>query len=330
MEPSTAAYSLASAGFWRCYWITLRPYLCFLSGAAGVTGLVLHAQVSWLRAAVTFAALFGTYGLGQALTDVFQTDTDAISAPYRPLVRGEISRGQVLGISLAGLGLCTVVVMVCNPYNVIPCALGVAGLASYTTFKRRWWAGPAWNAWVMALLPVIGFLCGGIDPASVTPLWLPAAAAASTFFCYIPFVLLGYFKDISADRATGYDTLVVRFGWRAGVVVSGVCAAAAVLVSWHLVVGAGLARDEGLGLHVMICLLLWFTGVIFMGGAHLGMLLTRREDEAHAPIAHSVRGFVLLRLVEIVAFKPELLLVGLGYYLAFELSLAWRPARSQI
>jgi hypothetical protein len=34
-------------------------------------------------------------------------------------------------------------------------------LASYSFFKRRWWAGPAWNAWVVALLPAIGLLCGG-------------------------------------------------------------------------------------------------------------------------------------------------------------------------
>ena len=43
---------------------------------------------------------------------------------------------------------------------------------------------------------------------------------ASVFCSYAVFVLLGYLKDVEADRATGYVTLPVRFGRRATVVVS--------------------------------------------------------------------------------------------------------------
>ena len=35
---------------------------------------------------------------------------------------------------------------------------------------------------------------------------------AATFFGYANFVLAGYFKDIEADRATGYRTFPVVFG----------------------------------------------------------------------------------------------------------------------
>ena len=86
--------------------VTLRPYLFFVSGASGLVGLALAGEVPAAVLAPAFLAFFLSYGLGQALTDVFQTDTDALSSPYRPLVRGEIAGGPVLAVSLSGLALC--------------------------------------------------------------------------------------------------------------------------------------------------------------------------------------------------------------------------------
>ena len=83
---TTVATPLAPV-FWRHYWTTLRPYLFFVSGISGLVGMALFPDLSGPRLALGFAALFISYGLGQAVTDVFQTDTDSISAPYRPLVR---------------------------------------------------------------------------------------------------------------------------------------------------------------------------------------------------------------------------------------------------
>ena len=99
--------------FWRGYWITLRPYLFFVSGAAGMVGLGLAQLPTWIRLAGTAAFLL-TYGLGQALTDTTQTDTDAISSPYRPLVRGEIDVKDVRAVSLTGLAACGVFFGVLN------------------------------------------------------------------------------------------------------------------------------------------------------------------------------------------------------------------------
>ena len=55
------------------------------------------------RGSLALAVFCFSYGFGQALTDCFQRDTDRLSAPYRPLVRGRISVAQVLLVSLAGL-----------------------------------------------------------------------------------------------------------------------------------------------------------------------------------------------------------------------------------
>ena len=83
IEVGTAPCS--SLRFWRGFGVTLRPYLMFLSLAAGAVGLALTdlGAIGFLYA----LAFLVTYGLGQAVTDAFQIDTDALSAPYRPLVR---------------------------------------------------------------------------------------------------------------------------------------------------------------------------------------------------------------------------------------------------
>jgi len=153
---SKGQYSISTVQFWKAYWITLRPYLFFISGAAGFFGIATNLQIPSYKMVLGFFAFFLTYGLGQALTDVFQTDTDSISSPYRPLVRGIISKKQVLGVSLTGLLICGSIFMFFNPWTVIPAVLGILGLILYTPFKRRWWGGPFWNSWIVATLPIIG------------------------------------------------------------------------------------------------------------------------------------------------------------------------------
>ena len=47
---------------------------------------------------------------------------------------------------------------------------------------------------------------------AASALLLAGAALLAVFFGYANFVLAGYFKDVDADRATGYHTLPVVFG----------------------------------------------------------------------------------------------------------------------
>ena len=145
---------VGSARFWRAFATTLRPYLMIISGSAGMVGLALAGDLEWPVFVGSSMVFFLTYGLGQSVTDVFQTDTDALSAPERPLVRRVVRRQDVLGVALAGLALCAVWFAALNPWTLVVSALCVFGLVSYTPMKRRWWAGPAWNGWIVALLPL--------------------------------------------------------------------------------------------------------------------------------------------------------------------------------
>jgi 4-hydroxybenzoate polyprenyltransferase len=297
--------------------VTLRPWLMFVSGSAGAVGLAL-ADVPPRSAAVAFAALFVSYGFGQALTDVSQTDTDALSAPERPLVRGEIAPAAVLAGSLAGLGLCALLLAALSPWTLAPSLAAAGFVATYTPMKRRWWAGPPWNSAAVALLPAAGALAGGAVPRDVLG-GSALLAMTSVFATYAVFVVLGYLKDVEADRATGYDTLPVRFGRRPAIVASAaVCAvglvASALLVPHTPTPGA----------------LLWLTGAGLLVGAHVVAWNVHADADAWRAVAPSVTGFVALHLGEAALFQPRWTAAAVVLLLGSIAALRFRPSRRQV
>lgn len=327
MERSRYA-SILSIAFWRAYWSTMRPYLIFVSGAAALVGMAFIENPILLRVIIAFVPLFFSYGLGQALTDCFQMDTDAYSAPYRPLIEGIISRGQVMTISLSGLALSVLILTAINPVILIFGILAVVGLLSYTSFKRTWWGGPFWNSWIVALLPLMGRLVGreslhqkiiGInDPQSLAFLLVVLAV----FFSYANFVMMGYFKDISADRKTGYRTFPVVFGWKAAAVYSdGLAIGAAFMTGWTLYV---IGNSSVVGIAVF---------VIGLGAALYAQVkihTVRDESKAYGPITNVVRAFILYSTAVVVTIKKEWLFFLVLFYLLFEFALRKRPEETQV
>lgn len=313
--------SVATPAFWRGYLHTARPYLLAVSGAAGLVGVAARGASGvgpWLVA----GALFLTYGFGQALTDVFQTDTDALSAPDRPLVRGEIARRDVLAVSIVGLAGCSIAVGAVNPWALGPAVVAVALLASYSAAKRRWWAGPPWNSAAVAMLPLIGWMSGGgtladaLGTARVR--WLMAAVALT----YGVFVLVGYLKDVEADAATGYRTFAVRFGRRAAVGFSALWAAGGVAclwpgVPWDLSESPLGAAWAAIG------------AVALLGGHGVAWAVTRDAD-AHPAVELSVLAFVTLHLGVAAAFMPSLGTWVGALVLLTLLGLRLRPTRTQV
>jgi 4-hydroxybenzoate polyprenyltransferase len=205
--------SATGTAFLKAYVVTMRPYLMFVSGITGIAALSIVPAIETGRVLSVALASFLSYGFGQALTDCFQTDTDSLSAPCRPLIQGIVTTKQVLTLSIAGLLGCVLIFSFYCPINLLLGLAGGIGLATYTPFKRLWWAGPFYNAWIVGVLFVIAFLAGGGDAATILSRKFMFAAAV-VFFGYTNFVLSGYFKDIEADRFTGYNTFPVRFGRR--------------------------------------------------------------------------------------------------------------------
>ena len=299
----------------------------FVSGITGAAGMSFIESISPGRALLLFLASFLSYGFGQALTDCFQTDTDSLSSPYRPLVRGLITTKQLASVSISGLFLCVFVFSISNPVNLLLGMLGATGLATYTAFKRRWWSGPFYNAWIVVVL----FLMANnaiLHSFSLERDYAFFAAIAAVLFGYANFVLGGYFKDIEADRATGYNTMPVVWGRRMSALVSDVLA----VIASGATVGALAGMVGGdIGIlplaTIMLCLGGGVTASIM---AQIRLHGVTRDAGAHAAIVPLVHAYVLLLSAIVCAQKPAWAIPLAIHYVLFVAIMRSRPEQSQI
>ena len=316
-----------STEFAKDYLITMRPYLLFVSGVTGICGISFIDGLSISKSILIFLASFLSYGFGQALTDVFQTDTDSISSPYRPLTQGIISKAQVLLISIIGLILCVSVFSIYNPINLLLGILSGLGLATYTYFKKRFWAGPFYNAWIVAVLFLMAFLCGS-DGASIFSNSKLLLGLSAIFWGYANFVLVGYFKDIEADRQTGYNTLPVVFGRRLSSVVSNVFGLTST-ISTILVFTYSLSLEELLHNNIYALLIL-VAGIIAMILCQILVHFIKNDDASSKAINLSVHAYILLLAAIVVLNKIEWLIPIIAFYILFNLTIVLRPSKNQI
>lgn len=318
--------SIFSIGFLRLYIITMRPYLLFISGITGLAGMSFAAEISNIEAVVLFLAFFLSYGFGQALTDCFQTDTDSISSPYRPLVKGLINRNDVLIVSLAGLVICSIVFIYFSLINLLFTILAVIGLATYTYFKRKWWSGPFYNAWIVAVLFFIGYN-SGLKNNSIYISNSIAAAMLAVFFGYANFVLTGYFKDVNADRQTGYNTLLVKFGFRISSIVSHLLALLFILSAGAFIYFS--VNFQSLK-ELIFAALFFIAGLITTILAQKKLSKVKDETAAYKAISLVVHSYILILSAITVLNKPTWLLLLIVFYLGFQLAMKSRPVQNQI
>jgi len=323
-DADTMPYRMWSRQFLSAYITTMRPYLLFVSGITGIVGLSFIPELTETKALLVFAASFLSYGFGQALTDCFQVDTDSFSAPYRPLTRGAVSKRQVLSVSLLGLGCCTVVFTMYNSLNLILGFVAGIGLATYTPFKRTWWGGPFYNAWIVVVLCVMAFMTGTERLSSVfaAPFVL---ALVTVFFGYANFVLTGYFKDIDADRKTGYRTLPVVFGRKLSAVVSDAFMLTQV-TALILLMNGYFSSTIG----SIVGAIFAVSGVAAVLLAQVRLHKVTADDTAHSAITPVVHGYVLILSSIVCHSKPEWSLYLIVFYAGFVLVMRTRPARNQI
>jgi geranylgeranylglycerol-phosphate geranylgeranyltransferase len=299
----------------------------FVSGITGLVGMSFNTHISSTAFVLRFAASFLSYGFGQALTDCFQIDTDSLSSPYRPLTRGVISRMQTFLVSTIGLTFCIAIFASGNLTNLLIGAAAGSGLATYTYFKRRWWGGPFYNAWIVAGLCSMAFLSGGESLYSLGSSSI-VLVLLCVLFAYANFVLSGYFKDIRADRATGYNTLPVVSGMEISSRVSDFFAVAAVFFAFLCVSGATAAGHSGAGAFAGWLVFVAAAGVSLFAQVQLHRVTT--DNEAHRAIVPVVHAYILLLSSIIISQKPEWGGFLCLFYAAFISVLKIRPATNQI
>ena len=321
------AYKTFSIGFLRAYVITMRPYLLFVSGITGIAGMSFIPELSLSKTILIFTVSFLSYGFGQALTDCFQTDTDSISSPYRPLTQGLISKTQVLTLSTLGLIFCISIFSIYNPVNLALGIISGLGLATYTYFKKKFWAGPFYNAWIVTLLFIMAYLCGG---NTVTLLSNPKIVYSlfTVFFGYANFVLVGYFKDIDADSKTGYYTLPVVFGRRTAAIISNLFGILTILMTTLLFQYQGFPKEfstENLFIYFFL-----LAGILTMIFCQILVHFIKKDTESSLAISLSVHSYILLLASIAVLNKSVWMIPMIIFYVLFNLSMYLRPSKSQI
>mgnify|MGYP003492499106 FL=1 len=320
-------HKTASFAFAKAYFITMRPYLLFVSGVTGICGMSYIDELSLSKSILIFLASFLSYGFGQALTDCFQTDTDSISSPYRPLTQGRISKTQVLIVSITGLVLCISVFTFYNPMNLLLGILSGVGLATYTYFKRKFWSGPFYNAWIVGVLFLMAFLSGS-DLSMITENHKLVYGLSAVFWGYANFVLVGYFKDVEADRATGYNTFLVVFGRRLSSIASNIFGVLTILSV--IFVFSYSNSFERLLEQSLIQIIILALGILIMFLCQVLVHFIKQDDESSNAISLSVHAYILLLTSIIVLNKNEWIIPMIIFYVLFNLTMIFRPAKNQI
>ena len=320
-------HKTASFAFAKAYFITMRPYLLFVSGVTGICGMSYIDELSLSKSILIFLASFLSYGFGQALTDCFQTDTDSISSPYRPLTQGRISKTQVLIVSITGLVLCISVFTFYNPMNLLLGILSGVGLATYTYFKRKFWSGPFYNAWIVGVLFLMAFLSGS-NLSMITENHKLVYGLSAVFWGYANFVLVGYFKDVEADRATGYNTFLVVFGRRLSSIASNIFGVLTILSV--IFVFSYSNSFERLLEQSSIQIIILALGILIMFFCQVLVYFIKQDDESSNAISLSVHAYILLLTSIIVLNKNEWIIPMIIFYVLFNLTMIFRPAKNQI
>ena len=320
-------HKTASFAFAKAYFITMRPYLLFVSGVTGICGMSYIDELSLSKSILIFLASFLSYGFGQALTDCFQTDTDSISSPYRPLTQGRISKTQVLIVSITGLVLCISVFTFYNSVNLLLGILSGVGLATYTYFKRKFWSGPFYNAWIVGVLFLMAFL-SGLDLSMITENHKLVYGLSAVFWGYANFVLVGYFKDVEADRATGYNTFLVVFGRRLSSIASNIFGVLTILSV--IFVFSYSNSFERLLEQSSIQIIILALGILIMFFCQVLVHFIKQDDESSNAISLSVHAYILLLTSIIVLNKNEWIIPMIIFYVLFNLTMIFRPAKNQI
>ena len=326
LQSSLNKYKIFSLRFIIAYLITMRPYLMFVSGITGIVGMSFSDNLAFISGLIIFQVTFLSYGFGQALTDCFQIDTDSISSPYRPLTQGYVSRKHFLVLSCVGLIYCVAILSVYNSINLFLGIIAGLGLATYTIFKRKWWAGPFYNSWIVSVLFLMSLFASTTISFYEINLTIGLTLVA-VFFGYSNFVLVGYYKDIEADEQTGYNTLPVVFGRKTSAMISNVFASFAVFATIKLFFITA-AQTEFIQLIPAAAFLI--TAVISTLYTQWQLRQVMYDEEAYKAVSPSVHSYLLTLSSITTMNKPSWSIFALLFYMAFIAVMKLRPTKTQI
>ena len=288
----------------------LRPHYMPLSLGTGLVGAVVGADDP-AAASLTIglaSCLFG-YGLGQIMNDYVDRKADAINAPDRPLVSGEVNANAALAASVAAsLALLVAALVVSPPLALWMLAAG-PGHALYTLTKG---------------IPVLGNLTNGVNVATLVLVGAAAAAPERSALDVPPevwvnaglmalvltgFGMVTYFKDVPGDTAVGYRTFVVAMGPQRARLVPPLLPLAAVV----LAAASGAADPATLGVQGSAGPAFWVLLALAAAAFGIGskLLVASPEANAFSSLGWYTRGVVVYAFALGAAHEPLAFALGL-------------------
>jgi 4-hydroxybenzoate polyprenyltransferase len=301
----------------------LRPHYAPITLGFGLAGMVVgNDGATTASLAVGLAICLLGYGLGQIINDYVDREADAINAPDRPLVTGEVNANAALATSSVVIAALVVAALVVAPPIAVWLGVAVVGHLMYTATKA---------------VPMVGNLVNGADVATFALIGAAAAAPERSAFDLPSAVLVNagllalvatgfgmvtYFKDIPGDTAVGYRTFVVAMGARRARLLPPAFPLLAVAIAAALAVadpGALGVGDAG----PAFWLLLLPSAAAFAVGSR--QLLAAPEANAFTSLGWYTRGVVWFAFALGAAHEPLLAVLVLVPVAAF-LELALRDA----
>jgi 4-hydroxybenzoate polyprenyltransferase len=229
-------------------------------------------------------------------------------------------------LSCVGLIYCVAILTFYNSINLLLGIIAGLGLATYTTFKRKWWAGPFYNSWIVSVLFLMNLFASTTISFYEINLTIGLTLVA-VFFGYSNFVLVGYFKDIDADEQTGYNTLPVVFGRKISTMISNIFALIVVFTT-IIIFFITAAQTEFIQLIPASAFLM--AAVITTLYTQWQLRQVMYDEEAYKAVSPSVHSY-LLTLSSITSMnKPSWSIFALLFYMAFIAVMKIRPTKSQI
>ena len=129
--------------FLHYYLRSMRLYYCFVTGTATLAGCVaargvksVHLPFWDWRDAVVLIIGFLAWGVNQVVSDWFDRKEDALNAPHRPMVTGELAPRPALILSGSLMALFAVMAYLVSPVSLL--ILIVGGLLNLLYSLLKW------------------------------------------------------------------------------------------------------------------------------------------------------------------------------------------------
>ncbi len=198
-------------GFMKAYIKSMRPYTFFITGIAGLIGMLLvESSASILQKSIVLLLLFSCYGVNQVINDLLGLKEDKWNAPKRPSVSGELNKEKALILTLILFLTGAIVTFFFNPYALLIYFSGYLFNFLYEYMKGIPVIGTFWFGIMIALAPFYGALAitnlnilQVLNNVNLLYSSLLVILSASTM-CYFT-----YFKDYLGDKKENKNTVVV-------------------------------------------------------------------------------------------------------------------------